>query len=1031
MMTVANDKLRTTCRLLEAACAGWVVRQGERWIFKNQYGLNKKQQLWLLDWFNSSSVSAWLAGAQANNRMRSRQLGQFGEKFSCERIFLFPNPPDNAVLIIGADQLDQKQKQLLKLVASYGPEKDADAIFDLESGVHLRNLELSAEPAYDLQEVLRQVLQYLIEITTSTGGWIALRTGSNFVVSALFGADEQVLGQTLNSEHTPWLRSLVDQRQGVRSGTKRTLHLPVPDHVAQDNAYSMAVPIVLGQRVIACVLFWRGAKIYSPADIQRAMQAASRTAHLVENAIVFSEATRYLQQLALINELATAASSGSDINEVADRVVHRLRRVFPEAEVQLFILSTNQNWLREFGLAAETSPASGESRRIPLEGTLPGYVVQSEKTLNLNSETDLPMKLLGAQQFGSMLAVPLRYRGRVIGALMLTSSKNKAFSRQDEQLLVMVAGHLAGLVENVRLTDDMRKRARNLSLIHAVVQRIVGLTNPAEIAQVAASMAAEQFDYDLAGIFLLNEATDQLQLVGISGSLPGSEDIRMNYPLDTVVLGEVLESGQSRIIADLSRFERRHSLSGEAAGSEICVRLQGSQRPIGLIDAYRQRPYAFSEDDLLALEALGGVLSSVLANAYRYQELQTSVRQLEAARETGLEIAGDLDLDILLRRVVRRARELIGARGAELALVDDTAEIVRTVVSDNPWRDFTGTEVPFMSGVEGKVAVLGEPVVVDDYNLWSGRLYPERHVPYHAMAGIPLKLKGKVIGVLVVSDDRLERVFEAQDLQLLEFFAAQAAVFIRNARLYQEIQDRMEAQRQAEMQLVRSARLAAVGEMAAGVAHELNNPLTTVAGFIELVLDELPQDFAQREDLELVLREAQRARGVVRRLLDFSRPSDNLRIHTDINELVSEVLTLVQHLIRTNGVELHVDLRADLPWIGVDPNQIKQVLLNLVHNALQAMPRGGTLKVRSVVQQRDGDRWMTVAVEDNGEGIKPQELERIFEPFFTTRPVGSGTGLGLSVSFGIINEHGGFIEVESEPEQGSCFTVWLPVNSDG
>jgi signal transduction histidine kinase len=374
---------------------------------------------------------------------------------------------------------------------------------------------------------------------------------------------------------------------------------------------------------------------------------------------------------------------------------------------------------------------------------------------------------------------------------------------------------------------------------------------------------------------------------------------------------------------------------------------------------------------------------------------------------------------------------LIGARGAELALVDDRAEIVRIVVSENPWRDFTGTEVPFMSGVEGKVAVLGEPVVVGDYNQWSGRLYPERHMPYHAVAGIPLKLQGKVIGVLLVSDDRPERTFRPEDLQLLEFFAAQAAVFIRNARLYQEIQDRMEAQRQAEMQLVRSARLAAVGEMAAGVAHELNNPLTTVAGFIELVLDELPEESPHRNDLELVLRESRRARGVVRRLLDFSRPSDNLRIRTDINELVSEVLTLVQHLVRTNGVELHFQFEDELTWIRVDPNQIKQVLLNLVHNALQAMPRGGTLAVQTANVVRNQLNWVIVAVRDSGTGIKPEFLERIFEPFFTTRPVGSGTGLGLSVSYGIIMEHGGFIEVESVPDEGSCFTVWLPVDENG
>jgi two-component system, NtrC family, sensor kinase len=614
--------------------------------------------------------------------------------------------------------------------------------------------------------------------------------------------------------------------------------------------------------------------------------------------------------------------------------------------------------------------------------------------------------------------------------LDLSSTELDSFSTQDEQLLVMIASHLAGLIENVRLNDETRKRAENLSLIHQVVQKVVGLTETPVITQIAAGLMAEQFDYDFVGILLVNEQETELILNGIAGQVDSNGSLRKNFSLAGGVLGEVLRTGQSRVIEDMLFGGNSHPITGSDHGTEMCVLLQEGERYLGVIDVIRNDPYTFTENDLVTLEALAGVLSSVIMNANRYQQLQMSVRQLEAARETALEIAGDLDLDILLRRIVRRAREMVGARGAELALVDEHAEIVRTVVSDNPWRDFTGSEVPFMSGVEGKVAVLGEPVVVEDYNNWPGRLYPERHMPYRTVAGIPLTLTGQVIGVLLVSDDRPGHTFRPADLQLLEFFAAQAAIFVRNARLYQEIQERMEAQRQAEMQLVRSARLAAVGEMAAGVAHELNNPLTTVAGFIELVLDELPESASQRQDLELVLREARRARGVVRRLLDFSRPGDNLRIGTDVNELVSEVLTLVQHLVRTNGVTLSVQLQEDLVWAAIDPNQIKQVLLNLVHNALQAMPRGGVLVVRTENQERDDTPWLAVSVRDNGMGIAPDDLERIFEPFFTTRPVGSGTGLGLSVSYGIITEHGGFIDVESEPGHGSCFTVWLPVESN-
>lgn len=1025
-----DPKLKMICNLTGAKSAGWLIRAGVTWELSSHFGFNSNTHEKLMEWLANPQQAAWLGGALVNNRSRRRNTKEGSKVFGFERIYLFPNQEKQCLLLIGADELDREKKQLLGVIASYGPEKDQYGEFQLETDGTIQLPEIGVESPIDLDQVMERTINYIANEVSANAGFIAIRSGDAFVVKAVVGVIGPSPGREIFLEKSRLLKQLVDLRQGlIGDFNKQELYPLIGIGNDIDVNSWLAVPVIIGQRVIGLVVLYRlSALDFQESELNRVIWIVTRNAQLIENAIVFSEATRYLQQLALINELATAASSGSDIDEVADRVLSRLRRVFSNARVTLLVSSNEERWLREFGFSS--SHNNGDAKRIPVDGSLEGFALSTEKPFYLSSPKDAPENLEIPADVGSELIVPLRYRGKVVGLLVLISSFNDAFSRQDEQLLIMVAGHLAGLIENVRLNDEMRRRAQNLNLIHEVVQKVIGLTDPSRIAQVAAAMMAEQFDYDFVEIFLLSDTENELILSGLAGELPIHSDIRTNYPTDIEVIGKVLTEGKSQIVEDLSTLQMPHPVTGNKSGAEICVLLQVGESPIGVVDALRRKPHSFGEIDKLALEALAGVLSSVLTNAHRYQELQMSVRQLEAARETGLEIAGDLDLDILLRRVVRRAREMIGVRGAELALVDEQAEIVRIVVSDNPWRDFTGTEIPFMSGVEGKVAVLGEPLVVGDYNNWSGRMYPERHMPYRTVAGIPLKLTGKVIGVLLVSDDRPDHEIKSSDLQLLEFFAAQAAVFIRNARLYQEIQDRMEAQRQAEMQLIRSARLAAVGEMAAGVAHELNNPLTTVAGFIELVLDELPDDAPHRQDLELVLRESRRARGVVRRLLDFSRPSDTVRVRTDINEVVSEVLTLVQHLVRTNGVELRVQLLDDLPWISVDPNQIKQVLLNLVHNALQAMPRGGILSVGTAHVFKDDAEWMTVVVEDNGAGIKPEYLERIFEPFFTTRQVGSGTGLGLSVSFGIINEHGGFIEVDSIPDEGSQFMVWLPVDKD-
>jgi two-component system NtrC family sensor kinase len=244
----------------------------------------------------------------------------------------------------------------------------------------------------------------------------------------------------------------------------------------------------------------------------------------------------------------------------------------------------------------------------------------------------------------------------------------------------------------------------------------------------------------------------------------------------------------------------------------------------------------------------------------------------------------------------------------------------------------------------------------------------------------------------------------------------------------QELQARISAQREAEARLIQAAKLAAVGEMAAGVAHELNNPLTSVVGFTELALDELPVDAVVRSDLELVLKEARRARSVVRRLLDFARQAETIRVNADINEIVDDVLVLTKHLMQTNNVQPVIKLGKNLTWASVDRNQIKQVVINLVNNALYAMPEGGRLEVETEEQTRFNRQWLTLSIRDSGIGIPPENLERIFEPFFTTRGDRGGTGLGLSVTYGIVTDHGGMIEVESQVRVGSTFVVWLPLD---
>jgi len=229
---------------------------------------------------------------------------------------------------------------------------------------------------------------------------------------------------------------------------------------------------------------------------------------------------------------------------------------------------------------------------------------------------------------------------------------------------------------------------------------------------------------------------------------------------------------------------------------------------------------------------------------------------------------------------------------------------------------------------------------------------------------------------------------------------------------------------EAEEQLMQSEKLASMGQLAAGVAHEINNPLGTVLIYSHMLLKNLPSDDPRREDLNMITREADRCRHIVRGLLDFSRQSKLEDELTDVNALLGDTVELLRKQRDLGQVELVTDLRADLPKTVLDPEQMKQAFINVIENALEAVPDGGRIEIGTSLTP-SGD--VAVTISDSGGGIPEENLERIFHPFFTTKQIGRGTGLGLAIVYGIVKMHRGAISVDSKPGSGTTFSISLPV----
>jgi signal transduction histidine kinase/DNA-binding response OmpR family regulator len=370
------------------------------------------------------------------------------------------------------------------------------------------------------------------------------------------------------------------------------------------------------------------------------------------------------------------------------------------------------------------------------------------------------------------------------------------------------------------------------------------------------------------------------------------------------------------------------------------------------------------------------------------RQVARRARQAESLHVAVQGITSALDVRTMLEHLLPEVARAVGARQMTVTLVDPAG--VEVTVHNDPapgaGADATGSGTEQWEEVE-----------------WT----------------LPLLMQQRDGGLLVVRS-LVSPSTKADDEQMLKIVASQVAIAVENARLYEGVKRKVEELKQTQGQLIQAAKLAAVGEMAAQVAHEINNPLTSVLGFASLLVEELPEG-PLREDAGLIVTEASRARDIVRDLLDFSRQRPYYPQDCDLNGVLRQAVSLVR-LQGATDVAIDEQYAPELPAVEVDPARMKQVFLNVMTNAVHAMPRGGVLVVRT----RASADEVTLTFADTGTGIAPENLGRIFEPFFTTKSEVSGTGLGLSVSLGIVRQHGGVIEVESEVGKGTTFTIRVP-----
>jgi two-component system NtrC family sensor kinase len=428
------------------------------------------------------------------------------------------------------------------------------------------------------------------------------------------------------------------------------------------------------------------------------------------------------------------------------------------------------------------------------------------------------------------------------------------------------------------------------------------------------------------------------------------------------------------------------------------------------------------------LAALQGFLLDITDRKRAEQEIRRRNRELMVLNSIGQTLAESMDLTDSTNRTLRQMTELFNLDTSSLYLIDETTLILRRIAAVGQ-RTEVGRQVPQVS-VQPELlqhikAVHATFLSTQGLPLPSLIREAQRKEGLVSAFLVILWSKDRVIGALVVGS-RAPREFSPADINLLIAVGSQISNAIDRNTLYEETRQAYENLRRTQEQLLHSEKMAAVGQLISGVAHELNNPLTAILGYSQLLISgcQLPPQGVEYS--AKLYKQAQRTHRIVQNLLSFARQHKPERIAVQLNQILQDTLALRDYDLRMCNIRVHLDLSSDLPATAADPHQLQQVFLNLVNNAVDAV----------LENSNDGDLWVRTEAKadrlfieftDNGPGVK--DASRVFDPFYTTKPVGKGTGLGLSICYGIVTEHGGTIRVRNVQPHGASFTIELPYQS--
>ncbi len=788
----------------------------------------------------------------------------------------------------------------------------------------------------------------------------------------------------------------------------------------------MAVPLKAGEGVIGVIdvqssLF----DAFSTYDERVLVTAGGQLAVIIENARLYDLERRRRQQVESLQTTAASISAELELDTLLQLVVNKAARTFDVPASSLMLWDDDGSHLvvkASHGL----SPEYVESRRISREfvedmrqgGQYVPTVIEDVASQPLDT-----LRPIESEGIVSALSVPLIHSGQLKGSLDLYSKGMRhKFTAEEIELAEILASQATIAIENARLYAETCRRLDELTIMAEVALAGAGELDLAQVLDRMLEAIRRTLRFETFEFILLEPVSGLLRTEAAYG-LPPDNDCK-ELRLDEGVVGWVAQQRKPLLVSDVGR-ESRYYAATPRTRSELAVPLVVGDQLIGVMNVESLHANRFTEEDERLLLALAGQLALIIEKAQLHQEMRRRLDEVSTLYSFAQQLSTSLDMNQVVDSIVWSLKQVLGCRSVNIWLADPDRQVLEIHVAtgvETKWKQ--EARLKWGEGIAGQVAATAKPIYVPDTH----------HVDFiffdpvvRSLLCVPLMVRERVIGTLAVDKD-VPDGFTSADERLLTIAAAQAAVAIENARLYEELKERAARLGQAYTDLQALDRLK--DELVQNVSHELRTPLTFVKGYIELLLDgEMGQiNEQQRESLAIVADKTNAIARLVSDILFLQQIEHQSLQLSNLNlvQVVRRALQSNQPPATAAGITLQAIAPPHLPPVRADRDRVNQVLDNLIGNAIKFSPNGGSI----TVQLEEANDMVQVSVSDTGIGIPPDQTERIFERFYqvdgsATRQFG-GAGLGLAIVKRIVEAHGGHIWAKSQVDHGSTFLFTLP-----